>query len=104
MQEMIRAHFDQYLEELGIDSAAKSPLIFSIPKGVPIPPTLALFREHSCRFSLQPSYRMPLVELNSLLDTFYAEHADKYNLEQWLDDNQFEDAVADDLEAQWMAK
>lgn len=30
---MIRAHFDQYLEELGSDSAVKSPLIFSIPKG-----------------------------------------------------------------------
>lgn len=33
MQEMIRAHFDQYLEELGSDNAVKSPLIFSIPKG-----------------------------------------------------------------------
>ncbi|MCJ1364643.1 hypothetical protein MMC16_003757 [Acarospora aff. strigata] len=104
MQEMIRAHYDQYLEELGSDSAVKSPLIFSIPKGVPIPTALTLFREDSCRFSLQPAYRMPLVELNSLLDTFYSEHADKVNLEQWLDDNDFEDAVADDAEAQWMAK
>jgi len=33
MQEIIRAHFDEYLEELGSDSAVKPPLIFSIPKG-----------------------------------------------------------------------
>ncbi|KAL8909114.1 MAG: hypothetical protein Q9171_005180 [Xanthocarpia ochracea] len=33
MQDMIRAHFDEYLEELGSDSAVKSPLIFTIPKG-----------------------------------------------------------------------
>jgi len=38
------------------------------------------------------------------LDTFYSEHAVKDNLEQWLDDNPFEDAVADDAESQWMAK
>ena len=41
----------------------------------------------------------PCPELNSLLDTFYTERADKCNLEQWLDDNQFEDAVADDAKA-----
>lgn len=44
------------------------------------------------------------LELNAILDHFYSTHAKTYTAEQWLGDNAFADAVADDAETRWMAK
>lgn len=104
MQEIIRTHFDQYLEDLESGKFVQSPLVLSISKGVPIPSTLTLFREHLSLFSLQPSRPMMLTELNAILDHFYSKHAKTITAEQWLGDNAFADAVADDADIQWMAK
>ena len=43
---------------------------------------------------------LPCPELNSLLDAFYSKHAEKVCLDQWLEHNHFEDAIADDADAQ----
>ncbi|KAL8921734.1 MAG: hypothetical protein Q9172_003851 [Xanthocarpia lactea] len=98
-------------------------VVYSLPAGTKLPEDLLMVHEFRDHYSLQAATEMTVEELNSkittflknngktltkelnsLLDTFYAEHAEKRNLEQWLDEHQFEDAVADDAEAQWMAK
>ena len=41
-------------------------------------------------------------DLNHLLDDFYSKHAEAKTAEQWLDENPFESAVADDAMVKWM--
>jgi len=38
------------------------------------------------------------------LGEFYSKYAEKQNANEWLKDHEFEDAVADDAEREWMAK
>ena len=42
-------------------------------------------------------------DLNNLLDELYLKYAER-KTEQWLDDNDFSSAFADDAVAEWMAK
>ncbi|KAK3172511.1 hypothetical protein OEA41_005833 [Lepraria neglecta] len=105
MQEMIRTCYDECLEEEAEGGkSAKLPIVLPTPRGTPSPSTLILFREHSSRFSLQSAYPKSLVELNTSLNIFYMAQADITIAERWLMDNTFEDAVADEAEAEWMAK
>lgn len=76
MQEIIRRHFDYYLELEEDSKVVDCPLILRIPKGkhqnclltiymlivegTPLTNGLVLFHEYAGRFSLQPSRAMPL--------------------------------------------
>ena len=42
-------------------------------------------------------------DLNNLLDNFYSKHAEVKTARQWLKENPFESAVADDAMVKWMA-
>jgi hypothetical protein len=53
---------------------------------------------------LDSNYIYYITELNNLLDAFIAKYADKFTLEDWLDGNQFEDAVADERDEEWMGR
>lgn len=44
------------------------------------------------------------LDLNRSLDEFYNKHARKETAEEWLDAHPFQQAVADDADAVWMAK
>ena len=43
------------------------------------------------------------VDLNNLLE-FYSNHAEMKTAEQWLEENGFSSAVADDAMVEWVAK
>jgi hypothetical protein len=44
------------------------------------------------------------LELNYLLDEFYNTHAQKESAEKWFDAHPYQEAIADDADAVWMAK
>ncbi|MCJ1226392.1 hypothetical protein MMC12_003043 [Toensbergia leucococca] len=104
MQEIIRTNFDHYIDDEENGKNVEVPFIYRIPKGTPIPKLLTLFHEYMAHFSLQPSVSMNLEDLNRSLDEFYAQYAEVKTAEQWLDENEFRSAVADDACAVWMAK
>lgn len=89
-------------------------------QGTTIPRTLVLLREHTSRFSLQPSgptaldgmslsnallhLLTMLLALNNILDEFYLKYAEKQTAEEWLDNHDFASAVADDAEILWTSR
>ncbi|MCJ1340505.1 hypothetical protein MMC09_005801 [Bachmanniomyces sp. S44760] len=103
MQEIIRAAFDQYVDDVEDGKCPESPLVLWIPKGTLLPRDLILLHEHTSQFSLQPSRPMTISDLNNLLDNFYSKHAEVKTARQWLKENPFESAVADDAMVKWMA-
>ncbi|KAI9679895.1 MAG: hypothetical protein M1817_004910 [Caeruleum heppii] len=121
MQELVRTFVDQYTEELENGGSLETPTIYRIPKGTPIPRTLILLQEHTAQFSLQPSrptslkgehikrgsredeLTMSFADLNTMLDDFYATHGEAQTAEHWLDEHDFQSAVADDAVSEWTA-
>ncbi|KAF9876296.1 hypothetical protein CkaCkLH20_06239 [Colletotrichum karsti] len=99
MQELVRGYYDETLDRADEGKRVDVPFIFTIPKGTPIPGHLILINEFISRFSLQPSR-----DLNQALDEFYNEHARKETVKDWLRAHPFQGAIADDADAEWMAK
>ena len=70
MQELVRSAVDQYIDDMEQGFSIECPVVFTISKGAsplccvhgryrylagtPVPNSLALVREHTSRFSLQP--------------------------------------------------
>ncbi|KAF2177149.1 hypothetical protein K469DRAFT_742674 [Zopfia rhizophila CBS 207.26] len=104
MQEIIRTAVDNYFYDMENGVPIERPFIFTIPKGTPVPKTLVLLRERTAQFSLLSSRPTSSDDLNNSLDKFYSEYAKKQDAGEWLDDHNFEDAVADDAEWEWMAR
>ncbi|EXV00475.1 hypothetical protein X797_006537 [Metarhizium robertsii] len=104
MQELVRRHFDEALDREDEGKHVETPFIYTLPKGTQIPSHLILINDFGCHFSLQPSRGMLLKDLNRSLDEFYNNHARKETAEDWLDAHPFQQAVADDADAVWMAK
>ncbi|KAF2245107.1 hypothetical protein BU26DRAFT_76960 [Trematosphaeria pertusa] len=104
MQEIIRTAVDQYVDDQENGISVERPVVFTIPKGTTIPRTLVLLREHTSRFSLQPSGPTALDALNNILDEFYLKYAEKQTAEEWLDNHDFASAVADDAEILWTSR
>ncbi|MCJ1257296.1 hypothetical protein MMC24_005121 [Lignoscripta atroalba] len=104
MQELARMAYDYYSEDLENGKAVETPLIFRIPKGTPLPSTLVLLHEHTAQFSLQPSFGMPLDDLNERLDEFYSKYAERTTLERWLTEHDYADAHDDTMPEDWMAE
>ncbi|KAK4068349.1 hypothetical protein Purlil1_13807 [Purpureocillium lilacinum] len=103
-QEYIRRYFDEFLDRAENDEDVDTPHIFTIPKGTPIPNQLILINEYLARFSLQPSYGMPLRDLNQRLNDFWDESATKETAEEWLDKHPFDSAMTDDGDQIWREK
>ncbi|KAM3515281.1 hypothetical protein MY11210_001022 [Beauveria gryllotalpidicola] len=109
MQELIRNHYDAFLDLQESEEAEHSkqaeqntdvPQIFTIPNGTAIPDGLTLIYEHPAWFGLQPSYGMPLKDLNYLLDEYFCKVAKKESVESWLASHPFE-AANDSMEHSW---
>ncbi|KFG79616.1 hypothetical protein MANI_029727 [Metarhizium anisopliae] len=75
MQELVRRYFDEALDREDEGKQVETPFIYTLPK-----------------------------DLNRSLDEFYNKHARKETAEEWLDAHPFQQAVADDADAVWMAK
>lgn len=135
MQEIVRLYVDYYFEDLENGKPVEKPVIFRVrkgpssfhlswvwvcthdSKGTPIPDNLILFHERDARLSLQPSSRMTIngmlslvtkmvigsivLDLNGALDKFLAKHAEIITAEEWLDQNDFNSAVPDDAVEDW---
>ncbi|KAG5961510.1 hypothetical protein E4U57_007548 [Claviceps arundinis] len=123
LQEVVRQHFDYYLECKEEGKQAEKPFVFTIFKGTikfsiqlevlptktdyigtPIPSDLILINDWLASFSLQPSRGMSLQDLNRTLDEFYNKHALKETADDWLAKHPYKDAVAEENEEVWMAK
>ncbi|KAG6216906.1 hypothetical protein E4U34_004842 [Claviceps purpurea] len=75
LQEVVRQHFDYYLECKEEGKQAEKPFVFTIFK-----------------------------DFNRTLDEFYDKHALKETMDDWLDKHPYKDAVAEENEELWMAK
>ncbi|KAG6065420.1 hypothetical protein E4U32_007390 [Claviceps aff. humidiphila group G2b] len=75
LQEVVRQHFDYYLECKEEGKQAEKPFVFTISK-----------------------------DLNRTLDDFYNKHALKETADDWLAKHPWKDAVAEENEEVWMAK
>ncbi|KAG6205106.1 hypothetical protein E4U50_004836 [Claviceps purpurea] len=73
--EVVRQHFDYYLECKEEGKQAEKPFVFTIFK-----------------------------DFNRTLDEFYDKHALKETMDDWLDKHPYKDAVAEENEELWMAK
>ncbi|KAG6106878.1 hypothetical protein E4U31_000515 [Claviceps sp. LM219 group G6] len=91
LQEVVRQHFDYYLECKEEGKQAEKRFVFTIFKGTPIPSDLILLNDW-------------LANLNRTLDEFYNKHALKENADDWLAKHPYKDAVAEENEEVWMAK
>ncbi|KAG6117945.1 hypothetical protein E4U14_007373 [Claviceps sp. LM454 group G7] len=91
LQEVVRQHFDYYLECKEEGKQAEKPFVFTIFKGTPIPSDLILINDW-------------LANLNRTLDEFYNKHALKETADDWLAKHPWKDAVAEENEEVWMAK
>ncbi|KAK2814538.1 hypothetical protein FQN49_008159 [Arthroderma sp. PD_2] len=103
MQELTRMSHDYCLENLAESQPSAYPHYLCIPKGTPIPSTLALLRERgiSSRFQLLPSSPMPLDELNNTLTEFYSKCGTTTPAEEWLGEHDYGKAFEDSKE-DWM--
>ncbi|KAG6129529.1 hypothetical protein E4U12_004634, partial [Claviceps purpurea] len=75
LQEVVRQHFDYYLECKEEGKQAEKRFVFTIFK-----------------------------DFNRTLDEFYDKHALKEAMDDWLDKHPYKDAVAEENEELWMAK
>ncbi|KAL9109378.1 MAG: hypothetical protein Q9187_008175 [Circinaria calcarea] len=119
MQEWMRGCYDSYIEESKPDQVLDL-VVLRIPKGgsfevygvklvniysgTSIPSSLVLFREYSARFSIQPSYPRPLRSLNDTLSDFYSRYAVATKAEEWMVNNEYHMAIADDATESWMSQ
>ncbi|KAI1946953.1 hypothetical protein LOZ39_004894 [Ophidiomyces ophidiicola] len=121
MQELTRTAFDEYIERAQASGLSAALCYLTIPKGkfaswetkgpnkdsrstrigTPIPPSLALVRERSARFSLQPAQPVSLSALNAHLTAFYAECGVVTPAGEWMEKNAYDEAFDDDAE-DWM--
>ncbi|KAF1828188.1 hypothetical protein BDW02DRAFT_635342 [Decorospora gaudefroyi] len=104
MQEIIRTAADNYFEDKENGMSVERPFIFTVPKGTTLPTTLVLLRETPFQFSLQPSLHTSPKDLDNILDEFYSKYADKKDVDEWLMDHKYEDAIAAENEKEWMAR
>ncbi|KAI2611996.1 hypothetical protein GGR54DRAFT_616801 [Hypoxylon sp. NC1633] len=104
MQELVRRYFDENLDREEEGKQVESPYIYTISKGTPIPSHLILINEYISRFTLQPSRRISLKDLNRSLNEFYDKNAHKETVEDWLDVHPYHEAGSDDADPVWMSK
>ncbi|KAH7389378.1 hypothetical protein DE146DRAFT_663917 [Phaeosphaeria sp. MPI-PUGE-AT-0046c] len=103
MQEIVRMMGDYYDDDQEQGISVQRPFIFTIPKGTTLPPRLTLRREGLYQFSIQPFEPTSSEDLDDNLKCFYAKHAIKQNLDEWLTSHEYADAIAPENEDIWMA-
>jgi len=92
---------DQYYDSLDEGLNPIAPYIFRIPKGAPLPDSLALVHHHIGMFSLQPAQSLLLEEFNSILEEFYSDCAEKVVAEQWFEEHDYGSGGVDDDPNTW---
>ena len=90
----------------GLDEGQSSSdtMVLRLSKRTHIPSALTLLHEQSSRLSLQPSGPMNVNDLNDLLSDFCSQSATFSNASDWMDANEYHNAVADDAVQKWMCQ
>ncbi|KAH8730057.1 hypothetical protein GQ44DRAFT_700747, partial [Phaeosphaeriaceae sp. PMI808] len=103
MQEIVRTTGDYYADDQEHGVSVERPFIFTIPKGTTLPARLVLRREGLYQFSIQPSEPTSSKDLENSLKDFYSKHAIKQELDEWLTNHEYADAIAPENGNGWMA-
>ncbi|GJN87387.1 hypothetical protein Rhopal_000336-T1 [Rhodotorula paludigena] len=63
----------------------RNTVVWRVPEGTPIPPSLVLYHEHSDHYSLQTTEPVKLPELNRRITAFLDRNGEKMTKEEWAD-------------------
>ncbi|KAF1916857.1 hypothetical protein BDU57DRAFT_447727 [Ampelomyces quisqualis] len=104
VQEIVRTMGDYHADDQENGVSVERPFIFTIPKaGITLPARLQLQREGLYQVSIQPSEPTSYKVLEIILGSFYSKHAIKQDLDEWLTNHEYANAIAPEDENRWMA-